>query len=75
MLKCGSQEKRRAFYESQLGKTKTVLFESENKDGFMVGFTENYVKVKTPFDYALINTLQTVVLKAIDEDGTVLVEL
>ena len=75
MLRGLSVKKRRAFYESQLGKTKTVLFESENKDGFMVGFTENYVKVKTPFDYALINTLQTVVLKAIDEDGTVLVEL
>ena len=75
MLRGLSVKKRRAFYESQLGKTKTVLFESENKDGFMVGFTENYVKVKTPYDYALINTLQTVVLKAIDEDGNVLVEL
>ena len=75
MLRGLSVKKRRAFYESQLGKTKTVLFESENKDGFMVGFTENYVKVKIPFDYALINTLQTVVLKAIDEDGTVFVEL
>ena len=75
MLRGLSVKKRRAFYESQLGKTKTVLFESENKEGFMVGFTENYVKVKTPFDYALINTLQTVVLKAIDEDGNVLVEL
>jgi len=75
MLRGLSVKKRRAFYESQLGKTKTVLFESENKEGFMVGFTENYVKVKTPYDYALINTLQTVVLKAIDEDGNVLVEL
>jgi threonylcarbamoyladenosine tRNA methylthiotransferase MtaB len=75
MLRGLSVKKRRAFYESQLGKTKTVLFESENKEGFMVGFTENYVKVKTPFDYALINTLQAVVLKAIDEDGNVLVEL
>ncbi len=74
MLRGLSVKKRRAFYESQLGKTKTVLFESENKEGFMVGFTENYIKVKTPFDYTFINTLQTVVLKAIDEDGNVLIE-
>jgi threonylcarbamoyladenosine tRNA methylthiotransferase MtaB len=74
MLRGLSVKKRRAFYESQLGKTKTVLLESENKDGFMFGFTENYVKVKTPFREDLINTVHRVTLTQIDEDGNVLFE-
>lgn len=74
MLRGLSVKKRRAFYESQLGKTKTVLLESENKDGFMFGFTENYVKVKTPFREDLINTVHRVTLTQIGEDGHVLFE-
>jgi len=72
MLRGLSVKKRRAFYESQLGKTRTVLFESDNKNGFMHGFTENYVKIKTPFDKTLINTLKQVKLSKIDRDGLVL---
>ncbi len=72
MLRGLSVKKRRAFYESQLGKGKTVLFESENKNGFMFGFTENYVKVKTAYQKDLVNTLQQVILTKIDEDGIVL---
>jgi len=74
MLRGLSVKKRRSFYESQLGKTKTILLESENKDGFMFGFTENYVKVKTPFDEGLINTTHQVYLTKIDEEGEVLFE-
>jgi threonylcarbamoyladenosine tRNA methylthiotransferase MtaB len=66
-----SVKKRRAFYETQLGETLTVLFESENKEGYIYGFTENYVKVKTPWNPAFINTLHTVTLTSIDEDGLV----
>jgi len=72
MLRALSVKKRRAFYESQIGKEKTVLFEGENKDGFMYGFTENYVKVKTSFQKELINTLHVIVLTKIDDDGLVL---
>lgn len=64
-------KKRRAFYESQLGKTKTVLWEAENREGFIQGFTENYVKVKTYWNPELVNELQTVTLDVIDEDGLV----
>ncbi|MFY7758938.1 MAG: tRNA (N(6)-L-threonylcarbamoyladenosine(37)-C(2))-methylthiotransferase MtaB, partial [Flavobacterium stagni] len=63
--------KRRAFYESQLGTTRTVLFEGENKEGYIYGFTENYVKVKTPWNPELVNTLHEVQLTHIDEDGGV----
>lgn len=72
MLRGLSVKKRRAFYENQLGKNATVLFESENKDGFIHGFTENYVKVKTPFDKELINTTHQILLDEIADDGSVL---
>ncbi|MGB5383842.1 MAG: tRNA (N(6)-L-threonylcarbamoyladenosine(37)-C(2))-methylthiotransferase MtaB [Lutimonas sp.] len=72
MLRGLSVKKRRAFYENQLGKNATVLFESENKDGFIHGFTENYVKVKTPFDKELINTTHRILLDEIADDGSVL---
>ncbi|WP_297695588.1 tRNA (N(6)-L-threonylcarbamoyladenosine(37)-C(2))-methylthiotransferase MtaB [uncultured Eudoraea sp.] len=71
MLRGLSVKKRRSFYESQLGKKKTVLFESENKEGYIHGFTENYVKVKTPWNPDLVNTLHEVTLVEIYEDGLV----
>lgn len=71
MLRGLSVKKRRAFYESQLGTTRTVLFESENKEGYINGFTENYVKVKAPWNPELVNTLHQVALTKIDEDGLV----
>ncbi|TBN04774.1 tRNA (N(6)-L-threonylcarbamoyladenosine(37)-C(2))-methylthiotransferase MtaB [Hyunsoonleella flava] len=71
MLRGLSVKKRRAFYESQLGTVRTVLFESENKEGYIHGFTENYVKVKAPWNPELINTLHDVELTKIDEDGLV----
>ncbi|MFD2727298.1 tRNA (N(6)-L-threonylcarbamoyladenosine(37)-C(2))-methylthiotransferase MtaB [Hyunsoonleella rubra] len=71
MLRGLSVKKRRAFYESQIGTTRTVLFESENKEGYIHGFTENYVKVKAPWNPELINTLHKVELTNIGEDGLV----
>jgi threonylcarbamoyladenosine tRNA methylthiotransferase MtaB len=69
MLRGLSVKKRRAFYESQLGSSRTVLFEGENKEGYIQGFTENYVKVKSPWNPELVNTLQKVELTEIDDDG------
>ena len=71
MLRGLSVKKRRAFYESQIGTTRTVLFESENKEGYIHGFTENYVKVKAPWNPELVNTLHQVKLTKIDDDGLV----
>ncbi|MEO9893126.1 tRNA (N(6)-L-threonylcarbamoyladenosine(37)-C(2))-methylthiotransferase MtaB [Aurantibacter sp.] len=71
MLRGLSVKKRRAFYESQLGTRRTVLFEGENKEGYIYGFTENYVKVKAPWNPALVNTLHQIELKEIDIDGSV----
>lgn len=71
MLRGLSAKKRRAFYESQIGTVKTVLFEGENKEGYIHGFTENYVKVKTTWNPELVNTLHQIRLTKIDEDGLV----
>ncbi|MCO5268674.1 MAG: tRNA (N(6)-L-threonylcarbamoyladenosine(37)-C(2))-methylthiotransferase MtaB [Brumimicrobium sp.] len=70
-----SDKKRRAFYESQIGKTGTVLWEAENHNGFLHGFTENYIRVKRPYDISQENQLQTVKYLKIDEDGVVSVEV
>jgi threonylcarbamoyladenosine tRNA methylthiotransferase MtaB len=74
MLRGLSVKKRRAFYEGQVGSNRTVLFESENKEGYIHGFTENYVKVKTPWNPELVNTLHDIKLTKIDEDGSVRLE-
>jgi threonylcarbamoyladenosine tRNA methylthiotransferase MtaB len=71
MLRGLSVKKRRAFYESQLGNLRTVLFEGENKEGYINGFTENYIKVKTPWNPELVNSLHDIRLTEIDEDGLV----
>ncbi|MBS3993744.1 MAG: tRNA (N(6)-L-threonylcarbamoyladenosine(37)-C(2))-methylthiotransferase MtaB [Bacteroidetes bacterium] len=74
MLRGLSVKKRRAFYESQLGKTSRVLFENENKDGFIYGFTANYVRVKTVWKPELINSVHLIRFKEIDAEGEVLID-
>jgi threonylcarbamoyladenosine tRNA methylthiotransferase MtaB len=71
MLHILSEKKRRAFYESQLGKTTEVLFERDITDGYMHGFSRNYVKVKTKYDPILVNELKAVQLTQISPDGDV----
>ncbi|WP_286754850.1 tRNA (N(6)-L-threonylcarbamoyladenosine(37)-C(2))-methylthiotransferase MtaB [Roseivirga sp. UBA838] len=74
MLRILSEKKKRQFYESQLGTTRTVLFEDDVENGMMHGFTENYVRVAAKYDPLLINELKTVQLKRINENGVVEVE-
>ena len=71
MLHILSDKKRRAFYETQLGKTASVLFEGDIKEGFMHGFTRNYVKVKAKYDPVLVNEIKQVCLMQISPDGDV----
>ena len=75
MLRILSQKKRMAFYQNHLGETRTVLFEGENKDGLMYGFTDNYIKVGVPFDPDLVNQLVEVQLDSIGNDGVVSVRI
>ena len=53
----------RVFYESQIGKTAGVLWESAKKGDMMHGFTENYVRVSAPYEKVKINTIEEVILK------------
>ena len=71
MLRGLSAKMRSVFYEKQLNTERTVLFEDENKEGYINGFTENYVKVKAPWNPELVNTLHKVKLTEVDEDGLV----
>jgi threonylcarbamoyladenosine tRNA methylthiotransferase MtaB len=71
MLHILSDKKRRAFYESQLRTDRTVLFEDEVVNGFMQGFTENYVRVAVKYDPLLINELKNLRLTDINAEGIV----
>ncbi len=64
-----SDRKKQAFYQTQIGKTKKVLFEQEENEGFLYGFTENYVKVKTPYAADLVNQIVDIQITEIDRDG------
>jgi threonylcarbamoyladenosine tRNA methylthiotransferase MtaB len=69
MLHILSEKKRRAFYQTQVGKSSQVLFEADHKNGFMHGFSRNYVKVKAPYDPLLINDIKQVKFENIASDG------
>lgn len=71
MLRILSEKKKMAFYQTQLGKTLPVLWEHENKDGKMFGFTENYVRVQKDFDPFSVNQIEVLKLEKIEVDGTV----
>ncbi|MCY4780090.1 tRNA (N(6)-L-threonylcarbamoyladenosine(37)-C(2))-methylthiotransferase MtaB [Sphingobacterium sp. UT-1RO-CII-1] len=74
MLHILSEKKRRAFYETQLDKTGEVLFEGDIKDGYMHGFSKNYVKVRSLYDPLLVNEIVAVKFTSISEHGDVDVE-
>ena len=71
LLRGLSAKKRRSFYEKSIGLNRTVLFEGENKSGYIHGFTENYIRVRHPWDPRLVNTLKKVKLNQIDQEGFV----
>jgi len=74
MLRILSEKKKMAFYQTQLGKTLPILWEHENKDGKMFGFTENYVRVQKDFDQSSVNQIEFLKLDNILADGTVSVQ-
>jgi threonylcarbamoyladenosine tRNA methylthiotransferase MtaB len=71
MLHILSDKKRRAFYQSQIGTLGEVLFEDDQKGGFMHGFTKNYVKVRAKYDPVMVNELKTVQLLSMTAEGEV----
>lgn len=75
MLTILSEKKRRYFYEQHLNKTFHVLFEQELEGNYMVGFTENYIKVQHPYDPLLVNEIVPVQLDTIEANGNVNVKI
>jgi threonylcarbamoyladenosine tRNA methylthiotransferase MtaB len=68
-----SEKKKHQFYHSSLGTQSNVLWEKDNVDGFMYGFTENYIKVKTQYDPLRINAIESIKLLTIDDEGMFIV--
>ena len=69
MLTILSEKKKRSFYEPFAGTTRPVLFEHENKDGFMFGYTDNYLRVRIPFDDSLTGKIVSTELVLLGDDG------
>ena len=69
MLTILSEKKKRAFYEPFAGTTQSVLFEHENKNGFTFGYTDNYLRVRAPFDASLSGEIITTELGMLGDDG------
>ena len=67
-----SEKKLQAFYEAHIGREAKVLFEHTKKDGMMHGFTENYIKVETPYDASLINETRRIRLGGWNADKSAL---
>ena len=75
ILRMLSSKLQRNFYLKSLGTTKNVLFEQEDKNGFLFGFTENYIKIKVPFNKILSKTQQEVYITDYNDDLTMNVKL
>lgn len=74
MLRILSEKKKRSFYESNIGKTATVLFEDDVDGGKIHGFTENYVRIEADYLPELINQTKKVVMKKISDNMTMQIE-
>ncbi|MCB9179767.1 MAG: MiaB/RimO family radical SAM methylthiotransferase, partial [Flavobacteriales bacterium] len=71
-LRILSNKHQRSFYQQHLGTSRHVLFEAEECEGRMLGFTDNYLRVTLPYDPAFVNRIVPIELKNIDGDGHIL---
>ena len=69
LLRLLSSRKKAAFYEQNVGSIQDVLFESEEKDGFIEGFSSNYIRFRRPWDPNLIGTIVKSIFIDIDSEG------
>ena len=65
-----SEKKKRKFYNSNLNLSKEVLFENKVKEGYVFGYTDNYIKTKVKFKENYIGKIFRTKLKRIDKDFT-----
>jgi len=69
LLRLLSSRKKSTFYERNVGSIQDVLFESEEKDGFIEGFSSNYIRFRRPWDPNLIGTIVKSIFIDIDSEG------
>ncbi len=70
MLRILSEKKKRSFYEANVGKQASVLFEASENNGMMHGFTNNYIKVETFYNPLMVNQISEVNLTEVNKNGT-----
>jgi threonylcarbamoyladenosine tRNA methylthiotransferase MtaB len=75
MLRILSDKLQNSHYQKYIGTTQTALFEKENKNGFLFGFTDNYIKVKIPFSEIFVQQKLKIKLLSFDEKGNILSEV
>lgn len=73
-LRSLSEKKRRAFYTQFEGQRRAILFEEEVSEGHLHGFTDNYIKVVTPYDPLLVNEIRSHTLTTVDANGDMCIE-
>jgi threonylcarbamoyladenosine tRNA methylthiotransferase MtaB len=59
-LRIFSDKLKRAFYQTHIGETHEVLFEHENDNGFMNGYTSNYIRVRIPYKENMVGKIAKV---------------
>lgn len=68
ILRLISEKKKRAFYNEFTGTNRNVLWESQEDEGIMYGFTDNYIRVRTGFDKELVNQITKAELISVNAD-------
>ena len=74
-LRILSEKLQRAHYQKFIGTTQTALMERKNKNGFLFGYTDNYIKVKIPFNKELVQQKLKIKLLSHDENGNIKSEI
>ena len=69
ILRLLSASKKLSFYKQHIGGDYNVLFESENKNGFIEGYTENYIRVRKNWNKNLVGKIQKVRIEKVDSEG------
>jgi len=75
MLRILSSKKKTSFYNKYKNTTQEVLFESEEKNGRIYGYSRNYLRVSVPYHQSLINQKQWVIINKMDADGNLTADL
>ena len=69
-----SDKKKRLFYNQNIGLIKEVLFENKKDDGYIYGFTDNYIKIKSKYQNNLENEFKKVKIQKIKDEVSTCVE-